>query len=93
MFYWKASSDDGAFEDVSEKGFETEKEAYEDMRNAALEKMKWNTEYDEDFDDGFEDFVKYKVKFKKNKIIHKSFSGKYTYKIYESDFIGREIKL
>lgn len=83
MFYWKASSDDRAFEDESEKGFETEKEAYEDMRNAALEKMKWNTEYDEDFYFYDDDPIRYKVTFWKRKIIHESYSGVYKYKIYE----------
>lgn len=83
MFYWKASSDDGAFEDVSSRDFETEKEAYEDMRNAALEKMKWNTEYDEDFDDGWDGPIKYKVSFRKNCIKHKSYSGTYIYIIRE----------
>jgi hypothetical protein len=52
------------------------------MRNAALEKMKWNTEFDEDFDDVDDsDYIGYKVKFSKDKIIHESYSGIYTYEI------------
>ncbi len=34
------------------KVFPSEAEAYKDMRQAALMKMCWNTEYDNDFDDG-----------------------------------------
>ena len=54
------------------------------MRNAALEKMKWNTEYREDFGD-LEDgeYIGYKVRFSKEVIIHESYSGIYTYKIVE----------
>ena len=85
MFYWEAMSDDGAFHDESKRGFKTEQEAYIDMRNAALEKMKWNTEYDEDFYDS-ECSIDYRVYFKKNEIVHESYSGKYAYKIYEKPF-------
>ena len=42
---------DGAFTDESKKIFSTEEECYNDMRNSALEKMKWNTEYNDDFYD------------------------------------------
>ena len=42
-YIWKAESDDGAFEDNSRQQFDTKKEAYDDMRNAVFEKMKWNT--------------------------------------------------
>ena len=87
VYHWKAYSTDGAFEDESIRDFETEKEAYEDMRNAALEKMKWNTEYDEDFDtDGFDGTVPidYEVKFYKRKIVHESYSGIYIYEIFDN---------
>ena len=43
-YSWKAKSDDGAFEDNG-KCFATKEDAYNDMRNHALEKMKWNTEW------------------------------------------------
>ena len=79
-YHWRAYSDDGGFEDESTKDFETEKEAYEDMRNAALEKMKWNTEYDEDFEDDVP--IGYTVIFEKNKITHSSYSGLYVYEIF-----------
>ena len=83
MYYWKASSDDGAFEDKSERGFATQKEAYEDMRNAALEKMKWNTEYDEDFEENIPIGYDVHFVFAQGKITHESYSGLYTYEIYE----------
>ena len=82
MFYWKVSSNDGAYEERSEWTFDTKKSAYENMRIAALEKMKWNTEYEEDFDEQGEP-IEYKVIFSRDKIIHESYSGIYTYEIYE----------
>lgn len=81
-YKWFAESNDGSFTDESRKSFATKKECYNDMRNAALEKMKWNTEFDEDFDDmDDEDYIEYRVKFSKDKIIHESYSGIYTYEI------------
>lgn len=81
MFYWEAHSTDGSFEDESEAFFEDRKKAYEDMRNAVLEKMKWNTEYDEDFEDG--ESVSYEVEFSRDRIVHKSYSGEYIYELRE----------
>ena len=80
MYYWIANSDDGAFSDRSEMEFETKEDAYNDMRDAALEKMKWNTQYDEDFEDD-EHIIDYKVEFSPNQIIHSSYSGTYKYQI------------
>ena len=81
-FKWVAKSDDGAFEDESRRCFATRKECYEDMRNHALEKMKWNTEYDDDFSDLLDDdYIGYEVKFKQDEIVHTSYSGVYTYTI------------
>lgn len=48
MYKWVCNSDDGTYVDNSEHDFATKAEAYNDMRNAALEKMKWNTEYNEE---------------------------------------------
>lgn len=82
-YKWIAESNDGSFEDESAL-FENEKECYNDMRQRAIEKMKWNTEFDEDFldvEDG--ECIYYEVKFFKNKIIHSSYSGVYTYEIIE----------
>jgi hypothetical protein len=77
-YKWIASSNDG-WEDEAKKEFATKKEAYEDMRKAVFEKMCWNTEFDEDLSDGCS--VPYEVKFQQDKIVHKSFSGTYTYEI------------
>lgn len=79
-YSWKAKSDDGNFGDNG-GWFETHEEAYKDMRNHALEKMKWNTEF-EDFSDMDEkDWIGYDVKFHPNYIVHESYSGTYTYEI------------
>lgn len=83
-YKWIASSDDGSFEDESRQEFTSKKECYEDMRNAALEKMKWNTQFNEDFCDVADDeYIGYKVQFRRNQIIHESYSGVYTYEIKE----------
>ena len=79
-FRWVANSNDG-WDDASTKTFDTEVEAYNDMRDAVFEKMKWNTEHDEDVSEYEE--VTYEVSFKPTEIVHKSFSGVYTYKIVE----------
>lgn len=85
MYYWVANSDDGAYciNNINQC-FKTQKEAYDDMRDAALEKVKWNTQYDEDYADGTE-VIDYDIhfKFSQNKIIHESYSGTYTYEIKE----------
>lgn len=80
-YYWKAKSNDGCFEAQSSRDFSTHKEAYEDMRECALEKMLWNTEW-EDLDDNG-DSIGYEVHISQNKIVHKSYSGEYTYLIHE----------
>ena len=80
MYYWVARCEDGAFNDESEICFKTKREAYNAMRNAALDKMKWNTEYDEDFEDDDSEIF-YEVEFHKDKIIHRSYSGTYVYEI------------
>ena len=83
-YKWFAESNDGAFQDESSREFTSKRECYNDMRNAVLEKMKWNTEYDADFADIIDDgYIGYEVKFSRNKIIHESYSGVYTYEIKE----------
>ena len=79
-YKWIAESNDG-WENESTREFDTKKEAYNDMRNAVFDKMKWNTEFDEDLTDDC--FVNYKVHFEQDKIVHESFSGVYTYQIVE----------
>lgn len=81
-YKWIAKCSDGSFEDESTL-FETKKECYNDMRNAVLEKMKWNTEYDSDFESEEDDYIHYHVIFSRNKITHDSYSGLYTYEIVE----------
>lgn len=82
-YKWIAECSDGAFNDESAL-FDSEKECYNNMRNAVLEKMKWNTEYDDDFTDIREGgYIGYEVHFSKREITHKSYSGLYTYKIVE----------
>lgn len=80
-YSWKASSNDGSFKDKGQVWFKTHKEAYEDMRAHALEKMKWNTEWCDFGDMSEEDYIGYTVKFHQDYIIHKSYSGMYTYEI------------
>ena len=79
-YRWVAESNDLSFEDESRQEFASKEECYNDMRNAALEKMKWNTEFT-DCDEN--DTLGYKVHFSQNKIIHESYSGVYTYEIKE----------
>ena len=82
-YKWIAGCSDGAFNDESAL-FDSEKECYNDMRNAVLEKMKWNTEFDDDFTDIQEDeYIGYEVHFSKREITHSSYSDFYTYKIVE----------
>lgn len=83
-FKWVAFSHDSAYEVNSKHCFATKDECYNDMRNAVLEKMKWNTEYDEDFSDGT-DAISYKVWFEQGMIVHQSFSGTYVYLIVNED--------
>lgn len=51
--------------------------------------MKWNTEFDEDFDEV--DEIGYGVLFSKDKIIHESYSGEYTYEIYERNVWSTDV--
>ena len=81
-FKWICECSDGAYYEECNKGFATKKECYEDMRDAALKKMKWNTEYDEDLDE--ECPIGYKVSFAKDEITHESYSGIYTYRIVDA---------
>lgn len=77
-YSWIASSDDGCYEAKGSRWFDTKKEAYEDMREHALEKMQWNTEW-EDVDEN--STLGYEVHFSRDKIVHESYSGIYTYEI------------
>lgn len=89
-YSWKASSDDGSYEVEPQKWFDTKKDAYNDMRKYALEKMKWNTDWEDFFDMAEEDWIGYDVKFHQDYIIHTSYSGTYTYEIVEHAEIIRK---
>lgn len=78
----KCESDDN-FDDHSEQVFRNIEDAYNNMRKAALNKMKWNTEYNTDFDDGR---IDYHVVFNPMDIQHSSYSGVYTYRIVPATF-------
>ena len=80
-YKWIAESNDHSWQDESSHEFTSKEECYNDMRNAALEKMKWNTEYAQDFNEG--ESIAYEVKFYQDRIIHASYSGVYTYEIKE----------
>jgi hypothetical protein len=81
IYQWVAYSHDDSFEDDGRLIFAGEKECYNAMRNAVLNKMTWNTEYSEDFPDAGTT-IGYRLIFKKNMIVHKSYSGVYVYVIY-----------
>ena len=80
-YSWVASSNDGSFEDKGDKWFKNKRDAYVNMRDHALKKMQWNTEW-EDLDDNG-DSLGYEVHFAKDKIVHESYSGIYTYRLVE----------
>lgn len=82
-YRWFASCNDGCYEISGRKFFSSKEDCYNDMRDAVLKKMKWNTEFSEDFGDEDEIIIGYDVKFSKNKIVHTSYSGTYTYEIHE----------
>lgn len=82
IYRWFASSDDGCYEISGTKFFSSKKDCYNDMRDAVLKKMKWNTDFSVDFGDD-DEIIGYDVKFSKNKIVHTSYSGTYTYEIDE----------
>lgn len=91
-FGWIAKSDDGCFEDSAKQGFPTREQAYNDMRNHALEKMKWNTEFTDVCDGQGEcgdSTIGYAVHFAPTFIEHSSYSGTYRYKIVKCDKLGK----
>lgn len=85
-FTWEAhcTTDDWTDRPLDDSGepilFDTQEKCYNQMRSAALNKMKWNTEFD-DFDS--DSPIVYTVKFFPNKIVHTSYSGEYVYEILQ----------
>lgn len=78
-YKWVANCTDGSWENESTNVFTSKEECYNDMRNNALEKMKWNTEFEQDFEDDTP--INYKVSFTQDEIRLESYSGLYIYKI------------
>lgn len=78
---WIAKSDDGSFKDASKYLFDNIKDAYNDMREAVIEKMKLNTDYDEDCGYANDGLITYHVDFRPMQIEHTSYSGTYRYEI------------
>lgn len=90
QFAWITKSNDGAYEDAS-VCFLSKESCYNSMRDAVLEKMKWNTRYDDVIDGQGEDgnnSIGYGVHFAPNWIEHNSYSGKYIALIVRCDSEG-----
>lgn len=100
LYFWNAKcDDDGSWDNCSTHFFTCREDAYNDMRDAALEKMKWNTTYTmddfgsfvnldeiplDDTDKSYPyDSIGYAVRFYPTRIIHQSYSGIYEYRIRE----------
>lgn len=92
-FNWVCSSDDGAYFEYSHESFDNEKDCYDAMRSEALEKVKWNTQIDEDFNDmGEGDSIGYSLSFSPKMITHFSYSGHYVYLMVEGDPFSKEVQ-
>lgn len=92
-FNWVCSSDDGAYFKYSPESFDNERDCYNAMRSEALEKVKWNTQFDEDFNDmGEGDSIGYSMSFSPKMITHFSYSGHYTYLMVEGDPFSKEVQ-
>lgn len=76
-----------SFLDDKNPTYETLRDCYNAMRSAVFSKMTWNTDYDEDFTDKECPVVYYEVHFKKDMIVHRSYSGDYIYLIVRADDI------
>jgi hypothetical protein len=83
-YIWNAVCSDGGWTDRSNEIFGTLKECYNNMRDAALSKLHYNTEIDEMPED--EGPVYWKLKFdgeNKTIILHSEICGTYTYNVIE----------
>lgn len=81
---WSCESEDKVDQEQSTHAFGTKEECYNNMRQHALDKMKWNTEWC-DVNELEDDFIGYETHFGKDTITHSSYSGLYTYKITKQD--------
>ena len=83
-YIWGAFCSDGSWTDRSDVVFETLKECYDNMRDAALNKLHYNTEIDEMPED--EGPVYWKLTFdgeNRTIVLHSEICGTYTYKVIE----------
>lgn len=81
MYKWVCESNISYFTDESKEVFESKEDCYNDMRDAALKKMKWNGEYICNV--AYSSFLDYEVRFNRNKIILKNYNGEGVYEIVE----------
>ena len=90
-YYWEAHSDDECYNESS-RLFDTQEECYADMMDCAVNKMKWNIEWEDVVSDSATttesngivttgEPIGYELKVNANEIVHKSYSGTYTYTI------------
>lgn len=91
-FRWTAHSDDGVWSDHS-ANFDTQEECYKDMMNHAIDKMKWNIEWEDVVSDGATKQalaggiittgqpIGYELKVNADRISHTSYSGTYSWQI------------
>lgn len=94
FYYWTVESSDG-FTDKTKALFKTQADCYADMVKHAIDKIKWNTLWtdlvetdDKPNDDGLITndkldllHIHYDLDIYPDKIVHKSYSGIYTYQI------------
>ena len=97
IYKWYGVSDSLSFEQTSGQFFNDFKRCRESMQNAALLKMRWNTEIT-DFDLGCNE-IHYEVNFRKDMVAHKSYSGQYVFIVLDADLdiaqhelIGKMVK-
>jgi len=96
-YTWTAASDDKSWNDKATRLFDTQEDCYADMMDHAVNKMKWNVDW-QDVVEGqnliengglkktnevgkYAGYIGYDVKFMPHKIVHTSYSGTYTYEI------------
>lgn len=76
-YHWEYN--DGVNRGASACVFDTEKEAYDSMREAVFARIREETEYDNGFKNA--DCLFHELDFGKNTITHISHSGDYVYKV------------
>ena len=79
-YMWIGSSNDASYSERSRTTFDNEEDCYKDMVNEVSEKIKWNTEW---HDCREYETIHYDITYSRRKIVHKSYSGIYTYNLIE----------